>query len=216
VGGSEKVDVGDMVLALGSPFGLCQSLTHGIISAKGRRNLKLGANTPPVQDFLQTDAPINPGNSGGPLVNLHGEVIGINTAIASNTGVSEGFGFAIPSDIFMFAAKQLIEKGRVTRSFIGVRLDSKFGPARAAEMGLPRLLGALVTEVTPRSPAETAAILPGDVILEFNHVAIEDDGHLVKIVSISEAGATVPVLIFRNKKTLTIQVEVADREKYSQ
>ncbi|MGW8258205.1 MAG: S1C family serine protease, partial [Thermoguttaceae bacterium] len=130
LGDSDKIEVGDFVLAMGSPFGLSQSFTYGIISAKGRRNLRLGA-TPTIQDFLQTDAAINPGNSGGPLINLRGELIGINTAIASNSGVSEGCGFAISSKMFMFVARQLIEKGKVSRAFMGVNLNSKFGAEEA-------------------------------------------------------------------------------------
>ncbi len=136
-------------MAMGSPFGLNQSFTHGIISGKGRRNLKLGESNSKSgesnfknQDFLQTDAAINPGNSGGPLVNLRGEVIGINTAIASNSGVNEGCGFAIPINMFMFSAGQLIDTGKVTRGYIGVQLNSRFGPEAAADAGLPRLMGA--------------------------------------------------------------------------
>jgi serine protease Do len=217
VGDSDKMEIGDFVMAMGSPFGLNQSFTHGIVSGKGRRNLKLGAaNKPSLQDFLQTDAAINPGNSGGPLVNQRGEVIGINTAIASNSGVSEGCGFAIPSNMFIYIAKQLIENGKVVRAFIGVNLDGKFGPASAMELGLPRLMGAKITAVTPRSPAEAAKLQPGDVILEFNHIPIDDDGQLVNVVSMTEVDAKVPVLIFRNRETLNVQIEVQDRAKFSQ
>ncbi|HEY4760198.1 MAG TPA: trypsin-like peptidase domain-containing protein [Thermoguttaceae bacterium] len=213
-GDSDKMEVGDFVLAMGSPFGLSQSFTYGIISAKGRRNLKLGQNAT-IQDFLQTDAAINPGNSGGPLVNLHGEVIGINTAIASNSGFSEGCGFAIPMNMFMFVARQLIETGKVTRAFMGVNLNGKFGPADAEKLGLPRLMGAQVSAVTSRSPAEAAKLQPGDVILEFNHTAIEDDGHLVNVVGTAEVGTTVPVLIFRDRKTFSVQIELFDKEKFN-
>src|SRR3989304_699587 len=213
-GDSDKMEVGDFVLAMGSPFGLSQSFTSGIISAKGRRNLKLGQNAT-IQDFLQTDAAINPGNSGGPLVNLHGEVIGINTAIASNSGFSEGCGFAIPMNMFMFVARQLIETGKVTRAFMGVNLNGKFGPADAEKLGLPRLMGAQVSAVTSRSPAEAAQLQPGDVILEFNHTAIEDDGHLVNVVGTAQGGTTVPVLIFRDRKTFSVQIELFDKEKFN-
>lgn len=216
IGDSDKIEIGDFVLAMGSPFGLSQSFTHGIISGKGRRNLKLGDNVYRNQDFLQTDAAINPGNSGGPLVNLRGEIIGINTAIASNSGISEGCGFAIPVNMFMFVAGQLIETGKVIRGFIGVNLNSKFGIEAAVEAGLPRLMGAKVTAVTSRSPADTAKLQPGDVILEFNHTPIDDDGQLVNVVSMSEVGATVPVLIFRNRETLSVEIQVQDRAKFSQ
>jgi serine protease Do len=216
LGDSDKMEIGDMVLAMGSPFGLNQSFTHGIISGKGRRNLKLGAsssNRPLIQDFLQTDAAINPGNSGGPLVNQRGEVVGINTAIASNSGINEGCGFAIPINMFMFAARQLIEKGKVVRAYIGVKLDGKFSSAMAAELGLPRLMGARVLDVTPRTPADAAKLMPGDVILEFNHQPIEDDGQLVNVVGMSEVGTRVPVTIYRNREAQTVQIEIEDRAK---
>jgi serine protease Do len=223
LGDSDKLEIGDFVMAMGSPFGLNQSFSHGIISGKGRRNLKLGeSNTKngesnfKNQDFLQTDAPINPGNSGGPLVNMRGEVIGINTAIASNSGVSEGCGFAIPINMFMFSAGQLIETGKVTRGYIGVQLNSRFGPEGAAEAGLPRLMGAKITAVTPRTPAETAKLMPGDIILEFNHIPIDDDGQLVNVVSMTEIGTSVPVLIFRNRQTQTVEIEIQDHAKYPQ
>jgi serine protease Do len=215
LGDSDKMDVGDFVLAMGSPFGLSQSFTYGIISGKGRRNLRFGNKISP-HDFLQTDAAINPGNSGGPLVNQRGEVIGINTAIASNSGVNEGCGFAIPSNIFMFFARQLIENGKVTRAFLGVDLDSKFGPNAAMELGLPRLMGAKVSLVRPRTAAEAVKLQPGDVILEFNKVPIEDDGHLVNVVGTSEVGSKATLLIYRNRETFTVQIELQDRSKYQQ
>ena len=136
LGDSDRIEVGDFVLAVGSPYGLTNSVTFGIISAKGRRDLRLSEATVRFQDFLQTDAAINPGNSGGPLVNLRGEIIGINEAIASASFRNEGIGFAIPVNMFMIVARQLIETGKVTRAFLGVNLSPRFGPAMAAEMGL--------------------------------------------------------------------------------
>jgi serine protease Do len=214
MGDSDPLQIGDFVLAVGSPFGLSHSVTFGIISAKGRRDLRLGNSKVRFQDFLQTDAAINPGNSGGPLLNLHGEVIGINTAIASNSGGNEGIGFAIPSNMFVLVARQLIDNGKVTRAFLGVNLNSKFGPAMAAELGLPRPIGAHVTGITPSSPAELAKLQVGDVILEFNHTPVESDAHLVNLVSMTEVGSAVPLLIFRDRKTMTITVEVGDRGKF--
>ena len=214
LGNSDQMQIGDFVLAVGSPFGLSHSVTFGIISAKGRRDLTLGEANVRYQDFLQTDAAINPGNSGGPLVNLRGEVIGINTAIASNSGGNEGIGFAIPVNMFMIVGRQLIETGAVARAFLGVNLNSKFGPAMAAELGLPRPIGAHVTGITPGSPAETAKLQPGDVILEFNHTPIEDDAHLVVLVSLTEVDKDVPVLIFRDRKPMTVTVKVGDRSKF--
>jgi len=166
------------------------------------------------QDFLQTDAAINPGNSGGPLVGLRGEVIGINTAIASNSGGNEGIGFAIPINMFMTVGRQLIEKGKMSRAFLGVNLNSKFGPAMAAELGLPRRVGAHVTGVTPDSPAEAAKLQIGDVILEFDHTPVENDAHLVNLVGLTEIGKQVPVVIFRDRKPQTVTVQVGDRDQF--
>jgi serine protease Do len=214
IGSSGRLEIGDFVLAVGSPFGLTNSVTFGIISGKGRRDLRLNDATVKFQDFLQTDAAINPGNSGGPLVNLRGELIGINTAIASTTGRNEGIGFAIPIDMFMNVGRQLIDSGKVTRAFLGVNLNARFGPAMAAELGLPRPIGAHVTSVMPRSPAVAANLQAGDVILEFNHTPIEDDGHLVNLVSLTPVGKTVPLLVFRDRKPFTVTVEVGDRSKF--
>jgi len=216
LGDSDRVQIGDFVLAVGSPFGLSHSVTFGIISAKGRRDLRLGDAAVRFQNFLQTDAAINPGNSGGPLVNLRGEVIGINTAIASNSGGNEGIGFAIPVKMFMIVGRQLIATGKVARAFLGVNLNSRFGPAMAAELGLPRPMGTHVTGITPESPAEIAKLQPGDVILEFNRTPIEDDAHLVNLVSLTEIGKKVPILIFRDRKPITVMVEVGDRSKFGQ
>jgi len=216
LGDSDKLEIGDFVLAVGSPFGLSHSVTYGIISAKGRRDLRLGDAAVQFQDFIQTDAAINPGNSGGPLVNLRGEIIGINTAIASNSGGSEGIGFAIPINMFMIVGRQLIDRGKVSRAFLGVNLNSKFTPAVAAEIGLPCLAGAQVTGITQDSPAEAAHVQVGDVILQYNHVPVEDDAHLVNMVSLTEVGTVVPLTIFRDGQTITIKVEVTDRSKFPQ
>jgi serine protease Do len=225
IGDSDKLDVGDFVLAVGSPFGLTHSVTFGIISGKGRRNLKLDGTSRQapggskrekdlIQDFLQTDAAINPGNSGGPLVNMQGEVVGINTCIASNSGKNEGIGFAIPSNLFMFVARQLIETGKVTRAYIGVTLNAKFGPNTAAEIGLPRPMGAQINAVTPNSPAASAGLQPGDIILEFNHIPIEDDLHLVNVVSVTPLGKSVPLLVYRERRTVAVNLEVSPRSKF--
>jgi serine protease Do len=216
LGNSDRLEIGDFVLAVGSPFGLSHSVTFGIISGKGRRDLQLGDATIRFQDFLQTDASINPGNSGGPLVNLHGEIIGINTAIASKTGHNEGIGFAIPINMFMAVGRQLIETGKVTRAFLGVTLDAKFGPAMAAELGLPGVMGARVTAVTKGSPAEVARLQVGDVILQFDGTRVEDDAHLINLVSLIDVGKKLPLVVFRDGKTFTVTVEVADRSRFDQ
>ena len=207
LGNSDETEIGDFVLAVGSPFGLSQSVTFGIISAKGRRDLELGEDVR-FQDFMQTDAAINPGNSGGPLINLRGEVIGLNTAIASSSGGSEDIGFTIPINMVMIIAKQLVERGSVVRAFLGVKLDSKFGPASATMVGLQRPRGARITQITAGSPAETADLQVGDVILEYSGVRVENDSHLINLVSLTEVGKEVPIVVFRDRKIVPLRVTV--------
>jgi serine protease Do len=214
LGDSDQVDIGDFVLAVGSPFGLTHSVTFGIVSARNRRNLSLGDEGLKYQDFIQTDAAINPGNSGGPLLNLRGEVIGINTAIATNNGKNEGVGFAIPSNMVTMVVRQLVERGSVRRAFLGVNLDRNYGPATAARYGLPRPVGALVSSVTPSSPAESAKIQTGDIILSFNGRDVDDDNHLVNLVSLTPVGNEVPVVIYRDKKEVKLRVKVGDKSEY--
>jgi serine protease Do len=216
VGDSDRMEIGDFVLAVGSPFGLSHSVTFGIISARGRHDLELSDAAVRFQDFLQTDAAINPGNSGGPLCNLRGEVIGINTAIASNSGGNEGIGFSIPVKLFMAVARQLIDTGKVTRAFLGVSLDANFGPTMAAELGMPLATGTRVKTVMPRGPADLAGIRVGDVILKLDGTPVEDDAHLVNLVGLVEVGKKVSLEVFRDGKTIVIQAEVADRSKFGQ
>lgn len=214
VGDSNKLEIGEFVIAVGSPFGLSHSVTYGIISAKGRRDLELGDDGVRFQDFMQTDAAINPGNSGGPLMNLRGELVGINTAIASSSGGNEGIGFTIPINMTMVVVRQLIETGSVVRAFLGVNLDSKFGPTVASRLGLRRTMGARVTGVTDNSPAAEANLKVDDVILKFGDIPVDSDSHLVNLVGLTEVGKKVSVVIFRDKKPMTIQVTVGDRSKY--
>jgi serine protease Do len=211
LGDSSKLEIGDFVLAVGSPFGLSHSVTYGIISAKGRRDLRLGDDGVQYQDFLQTDAAINPGNSGGPLLNLRGEVIGLTTAIASTSGSNEGIGFAIPVNMVMAIANQLIQRGTVVRAFLGVKLDSSFGPAEAARLGMARPEGTRVTGITKSSPAESARIQVGDVILEFDGIRVEDDMHLINLVSLTPVHKEVDVRILREGQPLRLRVRVANR-----
>lgn len=213
VGDSAAVEIGDFVLAVGSPFGLSRSVTYGIVSAKGRRDLELGTEDVKFQDFIQTDAAINPGNSGGPLINLRGEVIGINTAIASNSGGNEGIGFSIPINMVMSVARQLVDRGRVVRAFMGVKLDQSFGSAEALRVGLGRRRGALISQVTPGSPAQQADLQQGDIVLLFNGIDIEDDAHLMNVVSLTDVGKEVPVVVHRRGQRLTLTVRVGDREQ---
>jgi serine protease Do len=209
LGDSDQVEIGDFVLAMGSPFGLSHSVTHGIVSAKGRRDLDLSDDVE-LQDFVQTDAPINPGNSGGPLINLRGEVIAINTAIASNSGGSEGIGFSIPINMAVHVVRQLIRHGKVVRAFLGVNLDSKFDAQAAAAIGLPRKQGARILSLTPGAPAEAARLEAGDVILRFDGRRVEDDKHLVYLVSLTEVGKEVPLVIFRGGQVLHMTVRVGN------
>jgi len=204
LGDSDKVDIGDFVLAVGSPFGLSHSVTYGIISAKGRRDLQLGVEGVRYQNFFQTDAAINPGNSGGPLLNLRGEVIGINTAIASSSGGSEGIGFTIPINVAISVARQLIDQGNVVRSFLGVQLDSQFDDVAARELGLPRRLGTHVNRVTVGTAAEEAGIEVGDVILSYGGVRIEDDDHLVNQVKLTPVNAPTKIVVYRNGETIEL------------
>jgi serine protease Do len=214
IGDSDGVDIGDFVLAVGSPFGLSHSVTFGIISAKGRRDLELGDERIQFQDFLQTDAAINPGNSGGPLLNLRGEVVGMNTAIATSSGGSEGIGFTIPINMAMSIARQLIQHGAVVRAFLGVTLDPSFSEQTAASLGLPQVEGSHVTGITPRSPAEAARLQVDDVILEFNGVSVDNDAHLVNLVSLTDVGKAVPITVFRDRKLVRLTVRVGDRAKF--
>lgn len=197
IGDSNQTEIGDFVIAIGSPFGLSHSVTFGILSARGRRDLSLGTERIDLQDFFQTDAAINPGNSGGPLINLRGEVIAINTAIASNGGGSEGIGFAIPIDMAVRVAEELIRHGKLRRGYLGVTLDPEFSSAEAMRLlGIPH--GALVKEVRAGSPAELAHIRRGDVILEFDGRPVENDDHLVTRVGLAQVDREVPLVIARN------------------
>lgn len=214
LGNSDKLDIGDFVLAVGSPFGLSHSVSFGIVSAKGRRDLQLGDDGIRYQDFLQTDAAINPGNSGGPLVNLRGEVVGINTAIASSSGRNEGIGFSIPINMAKVVARQLVQNGEVVRAFLGVQLDSSFGPEMAARLGLPRPEGARVSGVTPQSPAANAELQAGDIILRFNDRRVEDDAHLVNLVSLTPVGTEVTLNIYRGGANMIVKVKVGNRADF--
>lgn len=210
-GDSDKVAIGHMVLAMGSPFGLSQSITYGIISAKGRRALRLGeASDVRNQDFLQTDAAINPGNSGGPLIDLQGQVIGINTAIASNSGGNEGIGFSIPSNLVRNVIEQLLEHGKVTRGYLGVKLDNSFDSESAARLKLDRVRGARVLEVYPNTPASRANLQFDDVILTFDGVEVQDENHLINLVSLTAVDKKVKAVVFRSGKHVTIEVVLGD------
>ena len=211
-GDSNRLEIGHLVLAMGSPFGLRRSATLGIISARGRRSLKLGAGREVLnQDFLQTDAAINPGNSGGPLIDMNGRVIGINTAIASQGGGNEGIGFSIPSNLVQWVMDQLLEHGNVPRAYLGVRLDPAFDAKTARRLRLDRVQGTRVVEVYPRTAAASANLQLDDVVLNFNGLDVEDEAHLINLVSLTPIGKTVRVIIWRDGKKITLNVTLINR-----
>jgi len=215
LGNSDQIEIGDFVVAIGSPFGLSHSVSYGIISARNRHDLDLGPQGVQYQDFFQTDAAINPGNSGGPLINLKGEVIGINTAIASNSGGSDGIGFSIPINMAMRVVGDLIDYGRVRRGFLGVSLDSRYNYSKAASLGLDLAYGALVTAVTPDSPAFHSQLKVGDVILEYNGSQVDNDSQLVTQVSLTKVNHKVPVKVFRAGRYHTVDVVIRDRKGFA-
>ncbi len=210
MGDSDSVEIGDFVIAIGSPFGLSHSVTFGIMSAKGRRDLSLGEQKIDLQDFFQTDAAINPGNSGGPLLNLRGEVIAMNTAIASSSGGSEGIGFAIPINMAMKVAEQLIQYGRLRRGYLGVTLDPDFTFSDLAAAGPGLLSGALVKNVRSGSPAEKARLQRGDVIVQFDGIVVDNDDHLVAQVGLTPIGSSIPMIIYRRGKRYRTEVVLTD------
>ncbi len=209
LGDSDQIQVGSWVLAIGSPFGLNQTVTHGILSARERGQISLG-NHIRIKDFLQTDASINPGSSGGPLLNLNGEVIGINTAIASPNGSNTGVSFSIPINLFKRIAVQLLEKGSVARGYLGIQLASTFEPADALKLGLDKVQGALVEAVYPNTPAAQAGIKPGDVILEADGTAIRNENHLINLISGTPAGKALSLSIWREGKRMSVNAVVGD------
>jgi serine protease Do len=205
LGNSDTVHVGEWVMAIGNPFGLDHTVTAGIVSAKGR-NIGHG----PYDQFIQTDASINPGNSGGPLINLHGEAVGINTAIYSRTGGNVGIGFAIPINVAKDLVPQLKDRGKVTRGWIGV-IVQKVTPEIAASLGLPEAKGARVAEVMQGGPAQAAGLKSGDVIVKFNGRALNDSAELPLLVARMPVGETAVVEIVRSdKEHKTVTVRIAE------
>ncbi len=202
LGDSDRIRVGDWVLAVGNPFGLAHTVTQGIISATGR---VIGAG--PYDNFLQTDAPVNPGNSGGPLVNLRGEVVGITTAIVA---VGQGIGFAIPSNVAKNVIAQLREKGKVVRGWIGVTVQ-EVTPEIAESFGLKGTKGALVGNVDPEGPAQKAGVNRGDIIVRFNGKEVKTMSDLPLMVADARAGSIVPVAILREGKEIALDLKIAER-----
>lgn len=200
---SDKVQVGDVVLAVGNPFGVGQTVTQGIVSATGRGNIGIED----YEDFIQTDAAINPGNSGGALVDVDGRLIGINTAILSRSGGSQGVGFAIPSDLARTVMGSLVKYGHVTRGYLGVIIQD-VTPTLASEFKLKETTGALVGEVESNGPAAKAGFKAGDVVLEFDGKKITDGRHLKLTVGETKPGSQVPVEIWRDGHKQSLEVTV--------
>src|SRR6266576_346555 len=204
LGDSDTLEVGEWVVAIGNPFGLDSTVTSGIVSAKGRH---IGRG--PYDNFIQTDASINPGNSGGPLINLRGEVIGINTAIFSRTGGNIGIGFAIRINLVKELLPQLRGKGKVTRGYLGV-LIQKVTPDIADSLGMDKGYGALVANVSKDGPADKAGVKVGDVIVEFDGKEVKDSGDLPIIVARTTVDKKVRMKVLRDKKEIVLSVAVGE------
>ena len=202
LGNSDELQIGDWVLALGQPFGLEKTVTAGIISAKGR---DIGIMN--HEEFLQTDAAINPGNSGGPLINLQGEVVGVNTAISSMSGGFQGVGFAVPVNVAKWVSDQLLDSGSVRRAYLGVGIQP-VDIALAEQLGLGTPGGALVTEVQPDSPAAQAGVKRQDVIVEFAGSPVNSHRQLSAVVGRSAIGSKQPMVVMRDGKHVTLEVTV--------
>ena len=201
LGNSDDIDIGEWVIAIGSPFQLEASVTVGVVSAKGRQNLRITD----FEDFIQTDAAINPGNSGGPLLDLKSEVIGINTAIVSRSGGYMGIGFAIPSNMAKSIMAQIIDKGSVTRGFLGVSLQP-VDKDIADAFNLAKPEGALVSEVVKDSPADKAGIKQGDIILEYNNCVVKSLQSFRNEISLMAPGSVVNLKVNRKGQIITIPV----------
>jgi serine protease Do len=206
LGDSDAMSVGEIVLAIGNPFGLNSTVTSGIVSAKGRTNVGIIE----YEDFIQTDAAINPGNSGGPLVNIRGEVVGINTAIASRSGGYQGIGFAIPSNSAKLIMKDLIKEGRVRRGLLGVNIQN-LDEALAKSFNRDSSEGALVSQVVKDSAADKAGVKSGDIILKFGGKDVKGASHLKNLVGRKKPGAKTTVTIYRDGKEKTLNVTVGEK-----
>jgi serine protease Do len=209
-GDSSNLAVGDFVLAIGNPLGLSRTVTFGIVSAVGRADVGVAD----FEDFIQTDAPINPGNSGGALVNIKGELVGINTAIASPTGGSVGVGFAIPSNMARAAMQSLLKTGRVIRGFLGASTQD-VTPLLAKIFRLPDVKGAIVTDLQVKGSAEKAGLRRGDVVVRFDARDVMDSGHLRNLVAASAIGSRHRLDVVRDGKPIQVElvVQEAPRER---
>jgi Do/DeqQ family serine protease len=208
-GDADTLEVGDWVVAIGSPFGFTNTVTSGIVSAKSRAGVRLpGASSDMIQDFIQTDAAINPGNSGGPLLDLDGKLVGINSAIATRAGGSEGIGFAIPVHIARGVMDSILRTGKIERGWVGVSFTD-VTPARLRQMGVAQEGGILVDEVVPDSPAAKAGLKPEDIILRVNGRAVTKGSSFVATMAVTPPGSKATFEILRDKKPTSVPVEIA-------
>jgi Do/DeqQ family serine protease len=205
LGNSDALRVGEWAIAIGNPFGLDQTVTVGVISATGRSDVGVAT----YENFIQTDASINPGNSGGPLLNLKGEVIGINTAIFSQSGGSIGIGFAIPINMVRRVVDQLVDKGKVVRGWLGVSLQP-LSPELAESLGVTEKQGALVASTIPGGPAAAAGLQQNDVILAYDKTPVDDYHHVQRLTAETKAGTKVVLQVLRKKQKVAVTVTVAE------
>jgi serine protease Do len=205
---SDQLEVGEFVLAVGSPFGLTQTVTMGIVSAVGRASMGIAE----YEDFIQTDAAINPGNSGGALVNVRGELVGINTAIFSQSGGNMGIGFAVPSNLSRAIMDQLVRTGKVVRGWLGVAIQD-LTPELATQFGITETKGVLVSDVMEDSPAKKAGFERADVIIEYDGKSMDSPTHLRNAVAQTPIGKKVSVKLIRDKKSKTIEVAIVEQPK---
>jgi serine protease Do len=213
LGDSDNIEIGDWAIAIGNPFGqlgLERTVTVGVISATGRANLQLGMDSPLYQDYIQTDAAINPGNSGGPLLNIDGEVIGVNAAITSTSGGNLGIGFAIPINFAKKVSSDLIDEGKVTRAYIGI-LPQEINYDLRKSLKLDEVKGVLVAKVEKDTPAEKAGLKKGDVIINVNGKDIPNVAKFRIVIANSEIGKEIPITIIRDKKEKILDVNLIQR-----
>jgi serine protease Do len=205
-GDSSKAAVGEYVLAIGNPYQLSQTVTMGIISATGRSNVGIVD----YEDFIQTDAAINPGNSGGALVNVRGELIGINTAIYSQSGGYQGIGFAVPANLAREVMGQLVAHGKVARGFVGITRIANVTDENAGELGLREAKGVIVLELLRRSPAQRAGLAPGDVIVAVDGQPLDDSADLRHLLARLKVGTDLTLKVFRDARPLTVTIHVGE------
>lgn len=206
IGDSSRLRVGDVVLAIGNPFGVGQTVTQGIVSATGRNQLGISA----FENFIQTDAAINPGNSGGALINAHGELIGINTAIFSKSGGSQGIGFAIPESLAKGVMKQIIEHGQVVRGWLGIEAQD-LTPALAESFGIKEARGVLISGVLRSGPADQAGLQPGDVVTTLNDAPVSDARDSMNRIAELRPGSRLHIAGLRNGATFEVDAVVGQR-----